>query len=252
VKTQTILIAAALVALYGCQQKTPEQKSPPSAPAPVAATPAATPAPAEPAPKPAASKDDIAAPVKQAEPAPTPAPAEKAAPSAPKEKPAAMVKEKTKEAAPKAPAAPKPEKAASATSAPSAATSVTAEEKAPKTEAIDLTKLNKLDRKVGDGAVATAGKKVSVHYTLWLYDEAKPDHRGVKVDSSYFRGEAFEFGLGSGMVIRGWDQGVEGMKVGGKRTLIVPSSLGYGDGGVGGQIPPKATLLFDIELLGVR
>lgn len=123
---------------------------------------------------------------------------------------------------------------------------------ATKTEKIDISKLNKFDKKRGDGAMATAGKQVAVHYTGWLYDEAKADHRGTKFDSSHDRGQAFEFGLGAGQVIPGWDQGIEGMKVGGQRTLIIPASLAYGERGAGGQIPPNATLMFDIELLGVR
>lgn len=120
------------------------------------------------------------------------------------------------------------------------------------TEKIDTGKLNKIDRKIGDGALATAGKKVSVHYTGWLYDETRPDRRGKKFDSSHDRAQAFEFGLGAGMVIPGWDQGVAGMQVGGQRTLIIPASLGYGARGAGGVIPPNATLVFDVELLGVR
>lgn len=123
---------------------------------------------------------------------------------------------------------------------------------ATKIEKIDISKLNKFDKKLGAGAVATAGKQVAVHYTLWLYDEAKPDHRGAKIDSSRYSGQAFEFELGARQVIPGWDQGVEGMKVGGQRTLIIPASLAYGARGVGGQIPPNATLVFDVELLGVR
>ena len=88
-----------------------------------------------------------------------------------------------------------------------------------------------------------------VHYTGWLYDAGET---GRKFDSSKDRGDPFEFTLGAGMVIRGWDQGVAGMKVGGTRTLIIPSELGYGARGAGGAIPPNATLLFDVELLGVK
>jgi len=112
--------------------------------------------------------------------------------------------------------------------------------------------LIKTDVAVGEGAEATAGKTVSVHYTGWLYDEAAPDHKGKKFDSSRDRGEPFEFSLGAGQVIKGWDQGVAGMKVGGQRTLIIPPDLGYGSRGAGGVIPPNATLVFDVELLGVR
>ena len=102
------------------------------------------------------------------------------------------------------------------------------------------------DQKLGEGEEAKAGKRVKVHYTGWLASN------NAKFDSSLDRGEPFEFGLGAGEVIAGWDQGVEGMKVGGKRRLTIPSHLGYGDRGAGGVIPPKATLLFDVELLEVR
>ena len=115
-----------------------------------------------------------------------------------------------------------------------------------------VAELIKTDVVVGAGAEATAGKTVSVHYTGWLYDEAAPDHKGNKFDSSRDRGEPFEFRLAAGQVIKGWDQGVEGMKVGGQRTLIIPPDLGYGSRGAGGVIPPNATLVFDVELLGVR
>ena len=112
--------------------------------------------------------------------------------------------------------------------------------------------LIKTDAVVGDGEEATVGKTVSVHYTGWFYDEAASDHKGKKFDSSRDRGEPFEFRLGAGQVIKGWDQGVAGMKVGGQRTLIIPPDLGYGSRGAGGVIPPNATLVFDVELLGVR
>jgi len=97
---------------------------------------------------------------------------------------------------------------------------------------------------VGSGNAATAGQKVSVHYTGWLTN-------GTKFDSSKDRGEPFIFPLGKGHVIRGWDEGVAGMKVGGKRKLTIPPQLGYGARGAGGVIPPNATLIFDVELLGV-
>ena len=100
------------------------------------------------------------------------------------------------------------------------------------------------DLVVGDGAAAAAGQKVSVHYTGWLTD-------GKKFDSSKDRGEAFVFPLGRGQVIKGWDEGVQGMKVGGKRKLTIPSALAYGSRGAGGVIPPNATLVFEVELLGV-
>ena len=108
-----------------------------------------------------------------------------------------------------------------------------------------------IDHKIGTGAEAVAGKTVSVHYTGWLFDEAAPDQKGKKFDSSRDRGDPFGFPLGGGRVIAGWDQGVAGMKVGGQRTLIIPPELGYGARGAGGVIPPNATLVFDVELLGV-
>ena len=103
--------------------------------------------------------------------------------------------------------------------------------------------------RVGEGETAAAGDFVSVHYTGWLQN---PDgSEGEKFDSSVDRNEPFEFPLGAGHVIRGWDEGVQGMKVGGKRRLVIPSDLGYGSRGAGGVIPPNATLIFDVELLGV-
>jgi FKBP-type peptidyl-prolyl cis-trans isomerase len=99
--------------------------------------------------------------------------------------------------------------------------------------------------KTGTGAVAKAGQSVSVHYTGWLTN-------GKKFDSSVDRGQPFEFNLGAGQVIRGWDEGVAGMKVGEKRKLTIPADLGYGAAGAGGAIPPNATLVFDVELLGVK
>lgn len=112
--------------------------------------------------------------------------------------------------------------------------------------------LNKTDNKVGTGAEAVAGHDVTVHYTGWLYDEKTTDHKGRKFDSSRDRNDPFVFSLGAGQVIKGWDQGVAGMKVGGQRTLTIPSNMGYGARGAGGVIPPNATLVFDVELLGVR
>jgi FKBP-type peptidyl-prolyl cis-trans isomerase len=107
------------------------------------------------------------------------------------------------------------------------------------------------DTKAGTGAEATAGNNVKVHYTGWLQDASKPDGRGRKFDSSKDRNEPFEFSLGAGMVIRGWDEGVQGMNVGGTRVLVIPPELGYGARGAGGVIPPNATLVFEVELLGV-
>ncbi len=103
------------------------------------------------------------------------------------------------------------------------------------------------DTLVGSGAEAKPGRNVTVHYTGWLYEN---DEQGAKFDSSKDRDEPFIFPLGGGMVIKGWDEGVQGMKEGGQRTLIIPAHLGYGARGAGGVIPPNATLKFDVELLG--
>lgn len=115
-----------------------------------------------------------------------------------------------------------------------------------------VAKLQINDTAPGTGAVATVGSAVTVHYTGWLYDDTRPDRRGEKFDSSVERGEPFTFAPGGGSVIKGWDQGVAGMKVGGKRTLLIPAQMGYGDAGAGGVIPPGASLVFDIELLDVK
>ncbi len=104
------------------------------------------------------------------------------------------------------------------------------------------------DVTLGSGAEAVSGKNVSVHYTGWLYENGKA---GRKFDSSKDRNQAFRFPLGKGHVIRGWDEGVVGMKIGGVRRLIIPPALGYGASGAGGVIPPNATLLFEVELLAV-
>jgi len=108
--------------------------------------------------------------------------------------------------------------------------------------------LQKIDHQVGEGTEAVAGQMVAVHYTGWLLDLAAPEQKGTKFDSSVDRGELFSFPLGAGRVIQGWDHGVEGMRVGGKRTLIIPSSMGYGEYGAGGVIPPNADLIFEVEL----
>lgn len=114
------------------------------------------------------------------------------------------------------------------------------------------TTLQKIDVKQGAGTEAVSGKPVVVHYTGWLYDPAKPDQKGAKFDSSRDRGQPFSFPLGGGRVIKGWDEGVAGMKVGGQRTLVIPPDMGYGARGAGGVIPPNATLIFDVELLDVK
>jgi len=111
--------------------------------------------------------------------------------------------------------------------------------------------LVKTDTVVGKGKEAVAGKTVDVNYTGWLHDPAAKDKRGKQFDSSIGRGP-FSFPLGAGRVIQGWDTGVAGMKVGGKRTLVIPPEMGYGARGAGGVIPPHATLVFDVELLDVK
>jgi FKBP-type peptidyl-prolyl cis-trans isomerase FkpA len=116
----------------------------------------------------------------------------------------------------------------------------------------NIKEMIKQDAKVGTGTEAVPGRQVSVHYTGWLYDEGKADHKGRKFDSSRDRNDPFAFKLGGGEVIPGWDQGVAGMRVGGQRTLTIPPDLGYGAQGAGGVIPPNATLVFDVELLDVK
>ena len=105
------------------------------------------------------------------------------------------------------------------------------------------------DSQAGTGATPKTGQTCVMHYTGWLYQDGK---KGAKFDSSVDRGQPFEFPIGTGRVIKGWDEGVATMKVGGKRTLIIPPELGYGARGAGGVIPPNATLLFEVELLGVK
>ena len=104
------------------------------------------------------------------------------------------------------------------------------------------------DTVVGDGEQASKGQSVTVHYTGWLYNDGE---QGDKFDSSKDRNDPFEFSLGAGMVIRGWDEGVAGMHIGGKRTLRIPPDMGYGARGAGGVIPPNATLEFEVELLAI-
>jgi len=122
----------------------------------------------------------------------------------------------------------------------------------PATQTLPGTKLQFTDHQAGTGAEAVAGRQVTVHYTGWLHDPAAPEGKGRKFDSSRDRGQPFTFGLGAGQVIQGWDRGVAGMKVGGRRSLLIPPEMGYGARGAGGVIPPNATLLFDVELLSVR
>ena len=115
----------------------------------------------------------------------------------------------------------------------------------------DVTTLQIIDTQIGAGAQADSGKTVTVNYNGWLYEQYTADHQGTKFDSSYDRNQPFTFKLGVHQVILGWDQGVKGMKVGGKRTLVIPSSLAYGPAG-SGPIPPDRALIFDIELLSVQ
>ena len=115
-----------------------------------------------------------------------------------------------------------------------------------------ISELQIVDTVPGTGAEARAGMTVSVHYTGWLYEAGASDRRGTKFDSSKDRNEPFDFPLGAGQVIPGWDQGVAGMKEGGTRVLTIPPALAYGPNGAGGVIPPNATLVFEVELLEVR
>ena len=136
------------------------------------------------------------------------------------------------------------------TAPPPAAVPVFLDAKAPlPTTTTDLTLI---DTAVGSGKPAEAGMPVSVHYTGWLYDAKQPGGKGTKFDSSVDRNQPFVFPLGANRVIRGWDQGVAGMKVGGKRTLIIPPQFGYGERGAGGVIPPNATLIFEVQLIALN
>jgi len=121
-----------------------------------------------------------------------------------------------------------------------------------KQDATKVTELMQTDVKIGTGEEATGGHVVKVHYTGWLYDATASQKKGAKFDSSVDRGTPFTFPLGSGRVIKGWDQGVVGMKIGGQRTLIIPAHLAYGSRGAGDSIPPNAVLVFDVELLGLQ
>ena len=108
------------------------------------------------------------------------------------------------------------------------------------------------DSEIGQGREAEKGLSITVHYTGWLYDARSNDRKGKKFDSSLDRREPFSFILGVGQVIKGWDEGFKGMKIGGKRTIIIPSDMGYGQRGAGNVIPPNADLIFDVELLGIK
>ncbi|MAF82809.1 MAG: peptidylprolyl isomerase [Chromatiales bacterium] len=116
----------------------------------------------------------------------------------------------------------------------------------------EITGLQITDVLDGDGLTAEAGQEVVVHYTGWLYDPDQPENKGEKFDSSVDRGDPFSFPLGAGRVIRGWDEGFAGMQIGGKRILVIPPDMGYGDRSVGGVIPPNATLMFEVELLDIK
>lgn len=108
------------------------------------------------------------------------------------------------------------------------------------------------DLNAGTGTAIAGGQQAVVQYTGWLYDVSAPDNKGKEFDSSRNSGQPFRFVVGAGQVIKGWDQGVLGMQVGGKRRLVIPAELGYGDRGAGGVIPPGATLVFDVELVGIE
>lgn len=136
---------------------------------------------------------------------------------------------------------------------PTTATTATTEQPAPEiTQAAQLPQVKITDTKIGTGAEAVDGNLVSVHYTGWLYDPSQKTGHGKKFDSSRDRAQPITFPLGAHRVIPGWEQGLQGMKVGGKRTLIIPSELAYGERGAGGVIPPNATLLFEVELLSAK
>jgi FKBP-type peptidyl-prolyl cis-trans isomerase FkpA len=135
-----------------------------------------------------------------------------------------------------------------ATDAPSRAAQVT---EAPRTEA-PPSELVITDLQLGTGPAIASGARAVVQYTGWLYDAGAPEHKGRKLDSSRDRNEPFDFPLGGGHVIKGWDQGVMGMKVGGQRRLVIPPALAYGEKDAGGVIPPNATLVFDVELVGIK
>ena len=115
-----------------------------------------------------------------------------------------------------------------------------------------MTEFTTIDSQLGEGREAEKGLTITVHYSGWIYDENKDDKKGNKFDSSKDRNEPFTFVLGVGQVIKGWDDGFAGMKIGGTRTIIIPSEMGYGSRGAGSVIPPNADLIFDVELLGIQ
>ena len=115
-----------------------------------------------------------------------------------------------------------------------------------------MTEFTTIDNQPGEGREAEKGLTITVHYSGWIYDENEDDKKGNKFDSSKDRNEPFTFVLGVGQVIKGWDDGFAGMKIGGTRTIIIPSEMGYGSRGAGSVIPPNADLIFDVELLGIQ
>jgi FKBP-type peptidyl-prolyl cis-trans isomerase len=145
-----------------------------------------------------------------------------------------------------------PVAAASSTPSPAQAAAADAGTSSPASSTSAPMKLETFDISPGTGPAIRSGQTAVVHYTGWLYSEAAPDRKGRKFDSSVDRNEPFSFPIGGGQVIAGWDQGVAGMQVGGKRRLVIPPDLGYGASGAGGVIPPNATLVFDVELLGIK
>jgi FKBP-type peptidyl-prolyl cis-trans isomerase FkpA len=120
------------------------------------------------------------------------------------------------------------------------------------TPASGVSSMQSIELKAGSGEPLTAGKVAVVQYTGWLYEASAKDNKGKQFDSSRTGGQPFRFPVGTGQVIKGWDQGVAGMKVGESRRLIIPADLAYGDSGAGGVIPPGATLVFDIDLIGIE
>ena len=150
------------------------------------------------------------------------------------------------------PAKPADGAAGAAASAPATTPAPEAAAAAPASTGTETMALQKTDLSPGNGAEIASGQTALVHYTGWLYDAVAPENKGAKFDSSVDRNEPFEFPVGGGFVIKGWDEGVVGMKVGGKRRLVIPPELGYGSRGAGGVIPPGATLVFDVELVEIR